>query len=372
MKTDHLPRVLYDHQIFSFQLVGGISRYFTELITHLGTRGDVTPFLPFPLTVNEHLALAGLGKARVPFAANRWLRQATMRINRGCVQRAMLDGQYDIFHPTYYDSEVLRGPNHRPLVITVVDMIPELFPEQFAVNPHRGKRELVEASSAVIAISDRTKKDIIRLYNVREEKVHVIHLAAASQFLISELPSRPSKLPSRYLLFVGKRGRYKNFECFSIAAARILKKLPDLSLVCAGGGPQTEEECEPFVNAGVSKRLHFIGADESLLPGLYAHAEAFVFPSFYEGFGLPILESYGCRCPVALSNRSCFPEIGQSGAIYFDPSDPDSIYDSLERLTTSPALRRNLIEEGGKRLADFSWKKTARKTADVYRDVLNV
>lgn len=272
--------------------------------------------------------------------------------------------RYDVFHRTYY---AWPYPVRRPSVCTVVDMIPELLPQYFpGVNPHRRKRDVVRASDLVLSISESTTRDLIDVYGCSPAKIVTIPLGVdAAAFAAGPEIAHPFRRP--YILFVGTRHRYKNFDRFAQAAAKLLSLHRDLTLAVVGGGPLGEGERAIFSGAGVLDRVVQASIPDTGLATVYRHAEMFVFPSEYEGFGLPILESFACRCPVAASRASSFPEVGGDAVEYFDPTSVDDIAHAMERILTSPTRADELRRLGSERVAAFSWDSTARKTADAYR-----
>lgn len=365
-------RVLFDDEIFSTQFEGGVSRYFTQLIEELPATG-VSPLLSFGLTCNRHLARSSaFSGARLPrFAGSRSL----LRLINGTRSRAALDrGGYDIWHATWYDGRALphaRAWPDKPIVTTVYDMTPEVMPEAIAPgigNPHAGKQAMVEAADAVVAISAATKSDLLRFTATPAERIRVIHLGVGDGLLWRSGAARPRGLPDRFLLFVGKRGGYKNFDGIAPALSALMADRPELHLVCVGGGPLTAAERARFGPA--AGRVLQLQADDATLAWCYAHAAAFLFPSLYEGFGLPILEAFINRCPAVLALRSCFPEIGGEAALYFDPDQPERLVDQLGRLIGDPAARARLGEAGALRARDFSWTKTAQAHAALYRELV--
>jgi glycosyltransferase involved in cell wall biosynthesis len=364
-------RVLFDDEIFSTQFEGGVSRYFTQLIEGLPVTG-VSPVLPFRLTCNRHLADSPAFPGWRPprFAGSRSLLR---RIN-GNRSRAALDrGRYDLWHATWYDGRALphaRAWPDKPIVTTVYDMTPEVMPEAIAAgigNPHAGKQAMVEAADMVVAISAATKADLLRFTATPADRIRVIHLGVGDGMLWRPAGDRPAGLPDRFLLFVGKRRGYKNFAGVAPALAAVMANRPDLHLVCVGGGPLSPDEAAPF-GPGADRVLQF-RADDAALAWCYAHAAAFVFPSLYEGFGLPILEAFINRCPTVLAERSCFPEIGGEAALYFDPDRPDRLVDQLGRLIGDEATRKRLGEAGVLRARDFTWGRTAEAHAALYREL---
>jgi glycosyltransferase involved in cell wall biosynthesis len=366
-------RVLFDDEIFSTQLEGGVSRYFTHLVEELPATG-VTPLLPFPLTCNRHLAESAAFAGWQPprFAGSRRLIRG---VNRRTSLAALDRGRYEIWHTTWYDGRALAHARAHPgkrVVTTVYDMTPEIMPDAIVGpfgNPHTGKLEMVEAADLVVTISGATKADLLRFSKVPAERVRVVHLGVGTRLLWQPAWGRPDGLPDRFLLFVGKRGGYKNFDGVAGALARILAETPDLHLVCVGGGPLSPTERTPFDDVQVADRLRQIQADDRALAWCYAHAAAFVFPSRYEGFGLPILEAFINRCPAVLAERSCFPEIGGEAARYFDPDRPETLVDLVGRLLAAPDERRRLGEAGALRARDFTWARMAEAHAALYREL---
>jgi glycosyltransferase involved in cell wall biosynthesis len=360
-------RVLFDSEIFAYQLHGGISRYFVELVSRLPLHG-VEPRLIAPLTFNEYLHTGrtpGFVGWRAPA---RFRNHYTMRAARGLSRLSdRVAGRYarhDLFHHTYYGRGTLSDA---PSVVTVVDMIPEVLPELFPRgNPHLSKREACARASLILTISEHTRQDLLRLWPDVACPVEVVHLAVDA----SVFASRATGEESNYLLFVGERGGYKDFATFAQAAASLLRTSPQLRVMCVGGQPLTAAELAPFVAQGVQDRVSQRRVSDEELPSVYRQALVFVFPSLYEGFGLPILEAFACRCPVIVSRASCFPEVAGDAAEYFEAGSPGSLLEVLERLTADPHRRDELRQAGTRRIEHFSWGRTAQQTAAAYRRVL--
>lgn len=384
-------RLLYDHQTFTEQRYGGISRYFCELIDRFSRDADLSCTLALRYSWNENL------KNR-PSLNRRWSRRSEFLsgqvfpyfqqmfrvdiLNRLGINKResvrLIEGQnFDLFHPTYYDPYFQKHLNKKPFILTVYDMIHELYPEYFSPrDPIRlWKKQLIETADSVITISHNTRKDILRLTNVDPDKVLVTplgnpfeHITGSLKFNIPVeglLPSKP------YILFVGTRSGYKNFNFFITAMAGILKCKQDLMILCAGGGPFSAAETELIRNLGIYSKVHYVQAHENSLVQLYSGAQAFVFPSLYEGFGLPVLEAFSCGCPVLLSNSSSLPEVAGNAAVYFDPDNPESIVKAAEKVLSDDSCRIDLARRGYERLKLFSWEKTAIETKQIYASVLN-
>lgn len=370
-------KVLYDSQIFSAQQFGGISRYYCMLMSRLDGKG-VECSLPEMYTNNVYLhdlAARSPGKFRLKDIYNRsgghiFRRYAYYRNGKENV-RALSRGDFDLFHPTYYDPYFLAHLGDRPFVVTVYDMIHEIFPEYFSPDDQVAtwKQQLLGRASRIIAISENTRKDILKFYDVDEKKIEVIYLGNSLQEAGPARSSPVGRLPEKYLLFVGDRSLYKNFYLFAESVAPLLKAKPGLRLVCVGGRPFSDQERVFFRHHGLDSKVEYSPANDATLADLYRGALAFVFPSLYEGFGIPVLEAFSCDCPAILSNASSLPEVGGDAAVYFDPKDATSIRDAVNRVIGDAGLREKMIARGRERLTHFSWEKCADETASVYRSL---
>ena len=389
-------RILYDHQIFTLQTYGGISRYFCELMKKFSADPAIEYALALRFSQNEYLLshphleaywshrsslyshLYSIVKTAPQSESFRhFLTNVMDYINQQESERLLKKQDFDLVHPTYYNPYFLKYLKKKSCVITVHDMIHEIFPDIFPTGDpiSSWKKQVLENANEIISVSESTKSDIIRFFHIDPDRIHVIyHGNPFEEKTLAEEYRDPSVHPSTgksFILFVGNRSGYKNFEFFISAAAEILHKDTELQVCCAGGGPFTPHEIEILKKLQILKRVYYIQPDDRLMKKLYANARAFVFPSLYEGFGLPVLEAFSCGCPVMLSNTSSLPEIGGDAAVYFDPSDPDSFTSTLEHLLTDDTLRLQLISRGHERLKQFSWEKTAKATRNVYEKLVN-
>jgi glycosyltransferase involved in cell wall biosynthesis len=366
--------VLYDHQAFSNQKYGGVSKYFYELMNNtystklcefevsLFASDNIymmnSPFSPRPL--NIFLSLDFLGK-----------RRALNNINKIFSIRKIKENDFDLFHPTYYDPYFLKYIK-KPFVLTLYDFTQERFSSSFSKidKTVERKKKLIDVADGMIAISHNTKKDLVELYGVERGKVKVIPLATSiikKRDLLS-FDERFS-LPKNFILFVGGRGGYKNFDLFFEAIKPIIQKR-NIGLVCVGGGKFNPSERKLILGFGLLKKVHQFDLDDDSLAYFYQRALCFVFPSLYEGFGLPVLEAFACDCPVALSKSSSFPEIAKNAAIYFNPKSKSDIMDKVLGLIEGDALRKKLVKRGHDRLKGFSWKKTSKETVKLYNELV--
>jgi glycosyltransferase involved in cell wall biosynthesis len=287
-------------------------------------------------------------------------------LNRIETRKRIKEEEFDIFHPTFYwPVGKIRG--NKPVVVTVHDMTHEIYPEYFVWYDQiaRQKRKITRLADRVIAISENTKRDLIQYHRIPEEKIEVIHHG----FNKLEEVGQSVEIPGKYLLYVGNRGGYKNFLFFLEAVSPILIQ-EKLRLVCAGGGRFSHAERKEISRLGVSHLLTQFEISPGQLAFLYRNAIAFVFPSLYEGFGMPVLEAFSAGCPVILSNVSSFPEVAGDAGVYFDPRDAHSIYEAVKGVLSDGNLRTILKNSGIERLQEFSWKNTAEKTMTVYKKLL--
>jgi glycosyltransferase involved in cell wall biosynthesis len=360
-------RILFDHQAFCLQPYGGVSRYFAELMSHLSVIDGVEPVVSTFLGSNYHLRQISRPRPRfvTPHDLCFYGRSVALgMINRPFTVAALMRRSFDVFHPTYYSPYFLRWLGRKPFVLTIFDMIHEVCGSPDRATTVR-KGLLVKKAAKIIAISEHTKRDIVKVFGVDEGKITVVHLASSIQPLRE--PPLGLDLPSRYVLYVGGRDRYKNFSFFVEAVAGLLASDSGLHLVCAGGREFEPCERRQFRDLGLDARVHRYPGDDRSLACLYQNALVFVFPSLYEGFGLPIVEAFSCGCPVAAGNAGSLPEVAGEAAVYFNPRDKGQILKAVKGVVEDGALNRDLRARGYERVRMFSWEDTARKTAEVYR-----
>jgi glycosyltransferase involved in cell wall biosynthesis len=249
-------------------------------------------------------------------------------------------------------------------------MIHEKFNEMFLPNDvtTQNKRLLVEKASKIIAISESTKKDLMELFGTDESKIEVVYLGNS---MFPKLDTNLSlEIPKKYILFVGSRGGYKNFERFIKSVASILNDNEELFVLCTGGSAFNASEMELFKELKIEQQVLQYNLDDDSLAHFYKNALAFIFPSLYEGFGIPVLESFACGCPLLCSNVSSLPEIAGDGALYFDPYSEESMKNAVLEVLKKDELRKNLVLKGQKRLKNFSWTQTALQTKKIYESLL--
>jgi glycosyltransferase involved in cell wall biosynthesis len=365
-------KVLYDHQTFTNQNYGGISRYFCELFNEFNNIKDIDTLYSICFSNNHYLTRSTSVPHYnfIPYFEFRGKNILLNLLNKPYSIKKLKDDNFDIFHPTYYDPYFLKYIGEKPYVLTIHDMIHEKFPEMFPRNNKitQNKKLLAENASKIIAISESTKNDLIDIFGIEISKIDVVYHGNS---LFENIKNQEfNYVPGNYLLYVGSRGAYKNFNLFIRAIHSLIVENSDLSLVCVGGGKFTSNELKLFKTLNIRNKVYQYSLEDSELAEFYKNAIMFIFPSLYEGFGIPILEAFACNCPVVCSNTSSLPEVSGNAAIYFDPFNYESILKSVEKVYFNPNLRNELIRKGVERAKDFSWHDTALKTKNVYDSIL--
>lgn len=366
-------KIAFDYQIFFLQEYGGISRYYSYLAEYLNATQDTEARIFAGLHINDYLSSLPAGIVKGYDVRNRHRSKKLFRmINNIMSGYQMKHFKPDVVHKTYFFGNT-PAPKGTPCVVTVYDMIHERFSDLFPRNDQTShmKEEAVKNADHVICISKSTQRDLIRFFNTPEQKTSVIYLGF-KEFDLGEnnmnLPLAPAEKP--YFLYVGQRSAYKNFSNFiqAFAASPELKR--DFNVVCFGGGEFHAAETNIFMKLGLNdSQVMHIGGGDGNLSNCYKNAFAFVYPSLYEGFGIPPLEAMSLDCPVICSNTSSIPEVVAESAEYFDPADIDSIRKSLERIAGSADRRDELVRQGKARLLEFTWEKCARETRTIYGNI---
>jgi glycosyltransferase involved in cell wall biosynthesis len=360
-------KIFYTYDIFCLERYGGISRYYFELIKRISPKmADVNVIAGWH--INEYIkSMREVQGIRLPALKHTGF--VRLSINR-LFQTIMLKrtNPRSILHQTFFYQPYIKFQGK--VVVTVYDMISELFPQYFRADDNISllKRRCCERADKVIAISQSTKNDLVRFFAIPPEKIMVIHLASSLKH--NAIIYRIKPFPEAYLLFVGKREYYKNFEGLleAFAASDSLKN--SFHIICFGGGPLSNRENVRLKELGIEERVHNVTGSDELLCNYYKNAVAYVCPSLYEGFGIPILEAMEFGCPVVCSNTSSIPEVAGDAAIYFDPSNAGSMQDILETTLFDESLLEGLKKKGLERQAMFSWDRCARETLAVYHSLI--
>jgi glycosyltransferase involved in cell wall biosynthesis len=365
-------KIQFDDQIFRLQKYGGISRYLVRIAEEFQMMGH-QPQILGGIHINAYLRDLdpkigkGLYIDHYPKRTIRLLRDSGRMVNQLRHDR----GKPDVIHETYFSTQpVLRGT--QPRVISEYDCMFELFPELFSHLEivSQQKKAAFERADLILSISHHTKADLMRIFSIPEEKIKVTHLAADPA-----IPDHEIILPNSggrpFLLYVGIRSKHKNFERLVRAFAdspRLMKEM-DLVVFTPFAFSQSELSLFKDLGFGADQVRRESGHDRRLF-GFFKTAQAFIYPSKYEGFGIPPLEAMTYGCPVASSNTSSLPEVVGDAALTFDPENQEEMTVKLELIAFDDALRQELIRKGFERITLFSWRKTAEETIGHYQSLM--
>lgn len=367
-------KVLFDHQIFYLQSYGGAWNYFYHLMDKFERQESVDFEIALKYTNNAFLLdkynFSSASKKNVKNPLIKGIYNQYYKAKNKQVSLKNIDySTYDLLHATYYDPYFLKTIK-KPFVVTVHDMIHEKFPMYF--NNWKfiaeSKKLLCQKATRIIAVSHCTKRDLIDLLDIPSEKIDVIHHGGL-EVAEDKGPSSNISLPKKYIFYVGSRKGYKNFNRFFKAITPLMQTDEELHLICTGE-QFSKDEIAQFTKLGLAGRVHQYFLDYNDFPFFYKHALAFVFPSLYEGFGIPVLEAFSAKCPAILSNTSSLPEVGGEAAEYFDPKSEQSIKESIESVIYNQEKRKAMIEKGLTQLQNFSWTKAAKETLNCYEECI--
>jgi len=357
----------------------GLGRYAQELLLALAVTDGQNEYVVFynnPAAARVDPTLERFPKITTPLSYKPWRLSAMLAHFTRIPQDPLFPG-VDLFHATDHLLPYFRRIKS---VFTLHDLI-------FLFHPETHKPlnrwfltlmmpRFLRAADAVIAVSECTKRDAIRFYRIPEEKISVIYEGVNPRFrpadpeTIAAVRARYN-LPEHFILYVGTIEPRKNLTAL-LEAFHHLLATHDLRLVIVGKkGWLYEGFFRRLRELGLGDRVIFTGyvPDEDL-PAIYSAADLFVFPSLYEGFGLPVLEAMACGTPVICSNTSSLPEVAGDAAFLVDPTDVCSLAGAMEQALTDEHLRSELMAKGLERARWFTWEKAAAKTLEVYRGVL--
>lgn len=368
MTSPETVSVAFDYQIFDLQRFGGISRYVVELARGLARMPGCEVAVVAPFHMNEYLRsleapvrTQGWYVGGIPRSRRVW-RLLNGLVGPQLVRRA----RPQVVHRTYYAPGQPRLPDARS-VITVHDLIYERMglstPNDLLA---RHMRAAVAEAQHAICISESTQRDLIELFGVPPERTSVVYHG----FSMGKVKPGPTlSLPARpYLLYVGLRRKYKNFQGL-LDAYRVSARLrEEFDIVCFGGGPFDADEAAAISATGArAGSVVQIGGGDGALQQAYRRAAVFVYPSLYEGFGIPPLEAMSFDCPVVCCPVASMPEVVGDAAAFFEAGNAESLAHAIERVVADAPWRSCLVERGRRRLGLFSWERCARETLAVYR-----
>jgi glycosyltransferase involved in cell wall biosynthesis len=369
-------RVTFDHQAFSLQRTGGITRYFYELInglSHLAADVQITALLGFSTSVwplADALQSSGdmirLGpqmfqSTRTTYAVNEMISSIV----------ALGLKKADIYHSTLY--RFLPSVRARRKVATNHDCIHEIFPELYPNHARvtAMKRRMFAEADLIFCVSEASRRDMQKFYSIEDAKIRVVHHGVAPLPRNESARKKLETIVQRpFVLYVGLRGLYKNFSGLLNAFAST-DASRNFDLLAVGGGAPTEVEQRTVASLRLGDSVKWLPlADLPLLAQAYACAALFVYPSLYEGFGMPPLEAMLAGCPTLVASNSATREVCKDASTFFDPYDAQDFTDKLAHMLKDDIERLRNTGKAAKLAHSYTWEKAVKKTLAGYQAIL--
>jgi glycosyltransferase involved in cell wall biosynthesis len=367
-------RIFYDHQAFSLQSHGGITQVFSQIIRYLNVQSDISTdiFLGFSSTRADFRSIIA-PPGRVFHPGPGLARRSIFNYAVNEAISALVTpfwGKYDIYHNSLY--RFLPSVRAKRRVATHHDCVQETFPDLFPDSARiiKFKRRMFRRADLIICVSLASQRDLLHFYDVAPEKTIVVYNGVSG---MERQPHSEDELRAvvqgEFLLHVGARHRYKNFDGLLRAySASGLKE--DYSLLVLGGGAATAAERVMIADLGLARRVRFVPyASTALLAEAYAQARVLVYPSLYEGFGMPPLEAASVGGVSLVAANPATLEICRDAVFYFDPSDPEDFLRMLSRAVTDIPEREARIQRAHPLLRDYTWENCGRNTLAAYRSL---
>lgn len=355
---------------------GGIETYFLDLIRVLQDIDKSNQYIVFVKpSVAEKIKITN-SLWDVVGIEKSFISKTLVRLRLGRLVKARSES--DLIN--HYKCDVVHFPFQvivprnilAPKILSFMDMQQEFYPQFFSPQDLRARKlsylSSCDEADHIIAISNHTRQTLIERYHQRPAKIQTIHLSYNQALFTGKKIKSAEKLPEKYFYYPAASWPHKNHKALIRAFSKFLLKHPDYYLLLSGiskhGGAEIDEAIESH---NINERVIRLGyIDYSQLPALYQNATAMIFPSLFEGFGIPILEAMASSCPVAASNTTSIPEIAGDAALYFDPSDDDAIADKMLALAEDDGLRRSLVIKGLARKDKFSDIRMGTETLELY------
>jgi glycosyltransferase involved in cell wall biosynthesis len=364
---------------------GGIGRYTRELIRALikiESNKRYTFFsarIPHPSPVPDPIPTGKVVEYHPAFLSERWLYRLWYRL-RLPLPVQLFTGRIDLFHSPDFVLPPTYG--NIPTLLTVHDLsfihFPETFPQVLVNYLNRAVPWSVFRASHILADSLSTKQDLVDLWAVPEEKITVLYSGVSQDYrpqkdqaVLESVRQTYNLGEAPYLLSVGTIQPRKNYQMLIRAFAPVADQFPHNLFIAGGKGWLEKEMMAEAARQGIADRVRFLGfVAEDQLPALYSGASLFLFPSIYEGFGLPVLEAMACGVPAIISNNSSLPEVGGEAALQLPPDSPEFWSEGMRKVLADKELSKTMIEAGFLQTQQFDWEKSARKLLAIYDRLL--
>lgn len=369
-----MPRIGIDASRVNRKEKTGTENYSTSLIRALMQRETEHEFVLYssgPLNGEDFTYLPSHVHSRVIRAPRLW--------TQGRLSLEMVFHRPDLL---FIPSHTIPWVHPKNVIVTCHDLAFEVFPNCYKPQTRRElqmtTKQMVDWGTIIIAVSENTKKDLMSYYHARDDQIRVIYhgyneeIPSYTQQFSQQLRAS-LHLHDPYIITVGRVELKKNILRLVMAYETLLKKknISQKLLIVGKLSYGAQKVQDYIINHGLQKHVFLVGyLDQKSYTSLLAEADLFIYPSLYEGFGLPLLEAFACDIPVCASRTSSIPEVVGDSALLFDPLDNESIASTMYSILSRPALRNTLQVKGKNRLKKFSWEKCARETMDTFDELL--
>lgn len=359
-------KIAFDHTIFLLQNYGGISRYFLELKKEIKLSNNVKIFCPIYLNnyiTNEKNIFKLFKINKIPKYTRKLLNKCNFILNEIYFDL----WKPDIIHKTYYNDYKYNFKKAKK-VINVWDLNHEIYHYMYnKPSDWRPKKNSLQNVDHIICSSKKTQSDLLKFYEIDLKKTSIIYQGTP------RIPKSHISLDInyKYLLYVGSRKKYKNFNLILKAFALNNKFLKEFALICFSYEQFEKDEIELMDKLNIDKeKIKLFSGNDKILASLYMGAEALIFPSLNEGLGFPPLEAMKYGCPIIASNNLAIQEAVGNCGFYFNPVDEGSLAKTLETFINSKKEKERKKKDGFERSNLFSWKKTSEDMIKIYEKIL--
>lgn len=353
--------IIFDYNIFFLQKYGGISRYFIELCKQM-SNSEIDYLIQATIHQNYYLDKASVNKSFNLYLKDypKFTRKLIGSTNKYFFYKNINKNYYKIFHNTYYSNFKLK--NNITQISTIYDFTHEIFSKEYNYKKNI-KTEAIKNSNHFICISENTKKDLIKFYNIKPDNISVVYLGG------DHLPKGNKIFKNKpFILYVGYRENYKNFNILLKAFYSSRKLQKDFDIVCFGGSPFNDDEINQISQYALTDSVKYISGDDHKLSSLYSTASCHVITSKYEGFGITVVEAYNFGCPVIHTGKGSLAEIADESGQY--DGSYENLKHTLEKFLYSNQDIKNHRINIKKIKNRLTWKNCFNNTYDVYKKFL--
>ncbi len=350
---ERLPQVGPDDQYYVFHQPG------LEIAQQLDTRITTVAFAQPGLISKAHRKALSLARIKVPNSQAKKIRDYAKR------------EQIDIIHYPFSSIPVTEQKLGVPAVLSVMDIQHEFFPELFSASDLLARRlayqSSAESADSIIAISEFTKQTLVDKFKIPADKIHVVYLSGD----VSAKPDLSIDLPERFMYFPAADWKHKNHARLFRALAQLKKQGFNGKLVLTGVQSDNQAQLQKLMGElGLEDSIIHLGQISfDQVSGVFQRARMLIYPSLFEGFGIPPLEAMSVGVPVACSDTTSLPEVVGDAAVIFDPTDEKAIAEAIKKVWDDENLRARLINKGRKQAAKFSWSRMAEDTHATYKEL---